>query len=319
MASGPSDTPENICGLIMPISAIDGCPEQHWMDVRVILEEAIRRAKFTPKLVSDADDVGIIQKRIVQNLFDNPMVVCDVSAKNPNVMFELGLRLAFDKPAIIVKDDYTNYSFDTAQIEHLIYPRDLRHNKILDFVQSLSEKISSTYEAAKQPEFTTFLKHFDKVRVTTLETTDIPFNQYLVDQILEIKRVIEEKHAPNLHDRASDRVVSPGERSLQLLGWPPEIQSLIPKSELIRMQLLLSRRQGEIPESELVAQLLSDDTLQQIVRFYASSTPRLAQVQLAQLLLDKLTRISVNITRSTALITALFHLSGTFSANSAES
>jgi len=32
-------------------------------------------------------------------------------------MFELGLRLAFDKPAIIVKDDNTSYSFDTAPIE----------------------------------------------------------------------------------------------------------------------------------------------------------------------------------------------------------
>jgi hypothetical protein len=64
----------------------------------------------------------VTQKRIVQNIYDNEMVICDVSAKNPNVMFELGMRLAFDKPAIIIKDDKTNYSFDTAPIEHLEYP-----------------------------------------------------------------------------------------------------------------------------------------------------------------------------------------------------
>src|SRR5690348_8591438 len=110
----------------MPISAIAGCDERHWSEVRSILEDAIDQAGFTPKLVSEADDVGIIQNTIVQNLYDNPILVCDVSGKNPNVMFELGMRLAFDKPTIIVKDDKTDYSFDTSPIEHLGYPRDLR-------------------------------------------------------------------------------------------------------------------------------------------------------------------------------------------------
>jgi hypothetical protein len=53
-----------------------------------------------------------------------------VSGKNPNVMFELGIRLAFDKATIIIKDDKTDYSFDTSVIQHIPYPRDLRHNQI---------------------------------------------------------------------------------------------------------------------------------------------------------------------------------------------
>ena len=105
----PKKTPRPKCGLVMPISTFDECSEQHWLDVKAILIEAIESAGFKANLVSDADDVGIIQKRIIQNLFDNPIVVCDVSGKNPNVMFELGLRLAFDKPTIIIKDDATAY------------------------------------------------------------------------------------------------------------------------------------------------------------------------------------------------------------------
>ena len=113
------------CGIVMPISEIDGCAESHWGDVLDILTESTEEADFSANLVSNADDVGIIHKRIIQNLYDNPIVVCDVSGKNPNVMFELGLRLAFDKPTIIVKDDKTTYSFDTSAIEHIEYPRDL--------------------------------------------------------------------------------------------------------------------------------------------------------------------------------------------------
>ncbi len=56
-----------------------------------------------------------------------PIVVCDISARNANVMFELGMRLAFDKPTVIIKDERTPYSFDISSIEHLDYPSDLRY------------------------------------------------------------------------------------------------------------------------------------------------------------------------------------------------
>src|SRR5882724_5052924 len=158
MASGSE---RKTCGLIMPISTIDGLSESHWTEVLAVHSAAIEQAGFSPNLVSNADDIGIIQKRIIQNLYENPVVVCDVSGKNPNVMFELGLRLAFDKPTIIVKDDKTSYSFDTSPIEHLEYPRDLRFGKIVEFKEKLAEKIRATHERAiGDPGYTTFLKHF---------------------------------------------------------------------------------------------------------------------------------------------------------------
>ena len=121
------------CGIIMPISQIDGCDDHHWAQVKNILTEAIEAANCESSLVSEDNATGIIQARIIQNLYENPIIVCDVSGKNPNVMFELGMRLAFGKYAIIVKDDKTDYSFDTAPIEHLTYPRDFNYYKIIDF------------------------------------------------------------------------------------------------------------------------------------------------------------------------------------------
>ncbi len=154
----------------MPISSIDNCTKEHWVEVKKIIFEAIQAANFTPSLVSDADDSGVIQKRIVQNIYDNDIVVCDVSCKNPNVMFELGMRLAFDKPTIIVMDDNTNYSFDTSVIEHLSYPRNLSYYQILDFQKKLSNKITATFSKAKDdPNYTTFLKHFGEFDVAHIE------------------------------------------------------------------------------------------------------------------------------------------------------
>jgi hypothetical protein len=180
--------PKPACGIVMPISGMEGCSESHWSDVLDILTEAIDEAGFQGNLVSNADDVGIIHKRIIQNLYDNPMVVCDVSGKNPNVMFELGLRLAFDKPTIIIKDDKTSYSFDTSAIEHLEYPRDLRFTSIVAFKQKLAEKIVATYtRATTDPSYTTFLKHFGEFTVAKLDKKEVSGQEFILEELRSIR------------------------------------------------------------------------------------------------------------------------------------
>lgn len=177
-----------ICGVVMPISSIDGCNESHWADVLEIISEAIEEAGFESNLVSNADDVGIIHKRIIQNLYDNPIVVCDVSGKNPNVMFELGMRLAFDKPTIIIKDDRTSYSFDTSAIEHLEYPRDLRFSKIIEFKEKLSQKLRATYEkSTTDANYTTFLKHFGEFTVAKIEKKEVSGQEFIIDELKNIR------------------------------------------------------------------------------------------------------------------------------------
>jgi len=187
-SSNPESVKRPKCGIVMPISAIDGCSESHWAEVLQILKEAISDAGFDPDLVSNSEDIGVIQKRIIQNLYENEMIVCDVSAKNANVMFELGIRLTFDKPAIVVKDDKTGYSFDTSPIEHLEYPRDLRFGSILAFKERLSKKVAATYEASqKDKDYTTFLKHFGTYKISSLETKEVTQDDFVLRQLASME------------------------------------------------------------------------------------------------------------------------------------
>ena len=193
-----------LCGIVMPISSIDGCAESHWADVLEIITEAVDEAGFTANLVSNADEVGIIHKRIIQNLYDNPIVVCDVSGKNPNVMFELGMRLAFDKPTIIIKDDKTAYSFDTSALEDIEYLRDLRFSKIVEFKERLALKIRSTVDkASNDPEFTTFLKHFGKFTVAKIEKKEVSGQEYILEEIRALRRAVSRIDVHTPYKRAS--------------------------------------------------------------------------------------------------------------------
>lgn len=121
----------------------------------------------------------------MNNIYNDEIVVCDVSSKNPNVMFELGLRLAFDKPTIIIKDEKTGYSFDTGVIEHLNYPSSLRFNNIVDFKKELVNKINATYQKSiSDPEFSPFLKSFGKTIVPAkINSTEIPESKYILEKL----------------------------------------------------------------------------------------------------------------------------------------
>lgn len=172
-----------ICGVIRPIAQTDGYSVNHWSEVGEIINEAITIAGFHPRLVSDADNAAVIHGTIVQNIFDDLIVVCDVSSRNPNVMFELGMRLAFDKPVVIIKDDDTSYSFDTGLIEHVPYPKSLHYHEIRIFKEKLSGKITSTAQKAKEANYSPFLKHFRQISPKKLQNEDVSFEQYIVEKL----------------------------------------------------------------------------------------------------------------------------------------
>ena len=183
-----------VCGLIMPISSIDGLGPDHWTEVKTIIQDAvdaIDNPKFVARLVSDSDDVGVIHKRIVQGVYNADIVICDVSARNPNVMFELGMRLAFDKPTVIIKDDKTDYAFDTSIIEHISYPRDLRFSKIINFKRQLAEKLLATYkQAIADPNHSIFLKNFGTFKVAALEQKVGSGEQVMMEMLSDIQQEV---------------------------------------------------------------------------------------------------------------------------------
>jgi hypothetical protein len=216
-----SSLPTISCGLIMPISPLDGCGAEHWGEVKEIICDALEEIsdyKVETKLVSDADDIGVIQRRIVQNVYGADIIICDVSGKNPNVMFELGLRLAFDKPTVIIKDDKTDYSFDTAVIEHLNYPRDLRFKTIQIFKSLLAQKVRSTYLANKTGEHSTFLKNFGTFHVAKISDEPLSLDKVVLASIEEMRADLGMMRRNMSRIAPSTRPIGPTDRNGAILG-----------------------------------------------------------------------------------------------------
>ncbi|MDX7742250.1 hypothetical protein SJY04_14055 [Aeromonas dhakensis] len=185
------ENPKRItCGLIMPISAIGKCDEKHWWEVKEILTDTLNGTEFDLKLVSDEDEANVIHNRIVTNVYSSDIVVCDVSANNPNVMFELGMRLAFDKATVIIKDDKTKFSFDISPFNHIIYPRDLNMIGMKRFQRELLSALKATHEASKVQGYSAFLKHFSITEVRSINEKKVSPDKYIIDKLNELSETI---------------------------------------------------------------------------------------------------------------------------------
>ena len=256
------------CGIIMPISLIDNCPPEHWADVLGILKDVCTTNDFTPNLVSDADDIGVIHNRIIENIYSSDIVICDVSCKNANVMFELGMRLAFDKPTIIIKDDLTGYSFDTSLIEHLEYPRDLRFTSINRFKDSLGKKLTATFEKSKSdPNYSTFLKNFGKYKIAHLEDREVSTDTFILNAIEELRRDVRVIKNVSLHDREDNVRISLGRSINSSRELTDEARTIFKKivQEYIKKNNLMAKpKEMDIMLPDIIEELEKNEELKLI-------------------------------------------------------
>lgn len=172
-----ADSQLPICGMVRPIADMGAnYPATHWAEVHEIVAEAAGAAGYRLRLVSESDQAGIIVSQIVNNLYSDPIVICDVSARNPNVMFELGMRITFQKPVIIITDYETPFSFDITPVKHLQYRRDLRLGAMRKFQSDLKQAVIATVEAAKDPSHRDYLQQFGPIEVTGLRDHEVDLN-----------------------------------------------------------------------------------------------------------------------------------------------
>lgn len=139
----------NTCFLIMPIADPDGYDKGHFTKVyEDIFKPACKNAGFEPVRADEVKQTNLIHLDILQKLIDSPMAICDLSSRNPNVLFELGLRQAFDKPTVLVQETGTPRIFDIAPLRYTEYRKELRYREVLEDQVALANALKATQSAS---------------------------------------------------------------------------------------------------------------------------------------------------------------------------
>lgn len=112
-----TDGERPICFVIMPFGErTDAYETGFFTEVFASLfKPAIEAAGFEAR-TAKRQGSDVIQATIVNELLDSQLVLCDLTEHNPNVLFELGVRMASELPIALVKATGTNPIFDVDQM-----------------------------------------------------------------------------------------------------------------------------------------------------------------------------------------------------------
>lgn len=132
----------------MPFSEKTSTYRQGYFDevLKHLITPAAVKANFNARTAKKAGS-EVIQSTIVNDLDSADLVIVDLTEHNPNVLFELGMRIAFDKPVCLIRAQGTAPIFD---IDHMLrvydYNPALWPSTLETDIPGLSNHISETWK-----------------------------------------------------------------------------------------------------------------------------------------------------------------------------
>lgn len=136
------------CFVMMPISDADGYEKGHFTRVyEHLIKPAVIEAGFEPVRGDDTSKANFIVIDILQQILECDMAICDLSSRNPNVFYELGIRQAFNFKTVLIKDNKTAMPFDISGIRTLPYNENLRIDEVKKAIPDMAKCILETNES----------------------------------------------------------------------------------------------------------------------------------------------------------------------------
>ncbi len=116
------------CFVVMPFGKKGSPKFKKFHDVyKFIVEDALQPLGYECERADEIPEIGSIPEQIKRQLRDAELVVADLSERNPNVFYEVGIRHALDLPIITLsQDDLRELPFDVSHYRTIQYtPSDL--------------------------------------------------------------------------------------------------------------------------------------------------------------------------------------------------
>jgi hypothetical protein len=103
------------CFVIAPIGA-DGSADRVRSDqvLKHIIGPSVRECGYDPIRADQISEPGLITSQVIQHIVEDPLVVADLTGRNPNVFYELALRHAIKKPVVQIIHSTETIPFDVA-------------------------------------------------------------------------------------------------------------------------------------------------------------------------------------------------------------
>jgi ActR/RegA family two-component response regulator len=138
--------PENkTCFVIMPFSTSKSCKEEEWTEIfNEQIKPAVEEAGFGYKCYRSQALFGNIIENILDDLNRADMVIADLTDRNPNVFYELGVRQVLRGATVLIAQHIDDIPFDLRPYAIQVYDWRLSGGK-RQFKERIKE-IIATFE-----------------------------------------------------------------------------------------------------------------------------------------------------------------------------
>jgi hypothetical protein len=103
------------CFVISPIGEPDTeIRKRSDVVLKHVIAPAVNECGFEPIRADQISEPGIITSQIIQHIVSDPLVIADLTGRNPNVFYELALRHAIRKPLVQIITKGEQIPFDVA-------------------------------------------------------------------------------------------------------------------------------------------------------------------------------------------------------------
>jgi hypothetical protein len=131
----PDEKTGRVCFVAMPFRERDSSHAAGFFGevLRVLITPSGRDAGFEVR-TANREGSDVIQATIVNELLEADLVIADLTENNPNVLFELGMRIAEDKPVALIRAKGTPPIFDVDNMLRVyeydpnIWPSTVQHD-----------------------------------------------------------------------------------------------------------------------------------------------------------------------------------------------
>jgi hypothetical protein len=140
---------QKTCFVIMPIADMDGYETGHFARVYShLIKPACEKAGYLSIRADDVASSNYIIIDILHKILESELVLCDLSGRNPNVLYELGIRQAFNLPTVLIKDIKTNKIFDIQGLRYTEYNQTLRVDEVVRDTALIQKSLLETEKAS---------------------------------------------------------------------------------------------------------------------------------------------------------------------------
>ena len=144
--------PEKVCFVIAPIGESESATRKRSDQIlKHVISPAAAECGYSATRADQISEPGMITSQVIQRIVDDPLVIADLTERNPNVFYELAIRHAIRKPLVQLIKKGEQIPFDVAGTRTIhVDHRDLdsvegAKTEIIDQIRSL-EADSSTLE-----------------------------------------------------------------------------------------------------------------------------------------------------------------------------